>query len=118
MAEDKYMENVENGLIMTDDDEIKRLQDKIDLHEKALEDYKEKRSLSEQFQKVIRDNIRKIEPEFEYQQKDEYWNINKKLSEIRHKQELRDIDITIERLEKTINTDKEKLENLKGGNDE
>lgn len=118
MAEDKYMEEAENGIIKSDDEEIANLEKNISLHEETLEDTKKRKELTKEFQEVVRNNPRKLNPEFEYQNMDKFWELHTKLIELQHKQELNKIDLEIERLEKTIKDRKEKLESLKGGKNE
>lgn len=118
MAEDKYMEKIESGVVTSDEEEIANLEKNIKLHEEALEDAKERKELTKEFQEIVRNNPKKLNPEFDYQTMGKFWELHSKLMEIQHKQELKNIDLEIERLEKTISDRKEKLESMKGGKDE
>lgn len=110
----KYLEQVDSGVVLDKSEEIKRQEDIVKMATESLDFLEQEFELVKEVQVIVRNGMKLLEPEHEYQTVDKYWELQKKLAEIGHMKDLNTKKIELEKTRSITNAEIEKLAKMKG----
>jgi hypothetical protein len=116
MADQKsYLKQVESGVVLSDDqaiNETERAISSVDV-QKQLE--LENQELQRELFKVVNSHLRIIKPEFEYQELDEFWDLQRRLHENDFRKREVEFEARLAQLDKIRAAREDRLKELTGG---
>lgn len=113
----KFLEQLENGKVGTPE-QIADLKESIAVHKKNYELTQQMHDNRIALAKVITDNPKKLSPDYEFHNVDEYWSLEVQKELLKLEQEKLQHNLNMKQLQQTIDSKEKELERLEGDKDE